>query len=248
MSRRNLVVTVIGAHLCVLLLAVLFGGCAREKKQVKLTAATPVQEIRAPEGAPESILEPKGMVEEADLLVSREPEMIPAKAEAPTVAASPAVKAEAVEAKAAAARPEGAPVVPEIKQQPSVEAPKPAARTHRVAPGESLWKIGHMYGVPVAELAAANGLKPNAGVRVGQLLTLPSGAGEAVAPKGAAAEKPAGAVAEAAGGRATHVIQKGETLSKIAKRYHVSLKALIDANRIEDASKIKAGQTLMIPQ
>ena len=91
MSRRTLVAVVAAAHLCVLVVLALSGGCAFDRKEPKLMAAGPVQEIRAPEGEPESILEPKGMAEELDLLVSREPELIPA------------VREEAVEPEAAAA-------------------------------------------------------------------------------------------------------------------------------------------------
>lgn len=63
------------------------GGCALDKKEPKLISAAPVQEARAPESEPETILEPKGMIEEKELLVAREPEMIPA---GPGGAATPA--------------------------------------------------------------------------------------------------------------------------------------------------------------
>lgn len=240
MSRRNLVATVIGAHAGVLSLALLFGGCAREKKEVKLTSAAPVEEFRAPEAAPESILEPKGLVEETDLLVSREPEMIPVREEATPV---PSPTAEAREARG--------PVVPEVKTVERKEAPaRPAARTHRVAPGESLWKISRIYGITVAELAGANGLRPDAGVRIGQVLAIPERAAPAGAEE-AGEEAPARgseAAAEKVGEGRRHVIQKGESLWTISKHYGVSIKSLIDANKIDTPSRIRAGQTLVIPE
>src|SRR3954469_17196547 len=44
-----------------------------------------------------------------------------------------------------------------------------------------------------------------------------------------------------------HVVARGHTLSAIALRYHVTVKAIIDANHIRDAGHLRAGQTLTIP-
>ncbi len=45
----------------------------------------------------------------------------------------------------------------------------------------------------------------------------------------------------------THVVQRGHTLDAIAHRYHVSAKAILDANHLKDAKHLKPGQTLIIP-
>lgn len=45
----------------------------------------------------------------------------------------------------------------------------------------------------------------------------------------------------------SYTVQKGDSLSKIAKMNGVSTKALIDANGITDPNKIKVGQRLTIP-
>lgn len=45
----------------------------------------------------------------------------------------------------------------------------------------------------------------------------------------------------------THKVQRGQTLSAIAKRYRVSLNSLRAANGIRKSSSIKAGQVLRIP-
>lgn len=57
------------------------------------------------------------------------------------------------------------------------------ARTVTVRRGDSLWAIARSAGVGVGALAGANGLPPDAGIRVGQRLTLPSGG---AAPRGLA--------------------------------------------------------------
>jgi uncharacterized protein YcbK (DUF882 family)/LysM repeat protein len=45
----------------------------------------------------------------------------------------------------------------------------------------------------------------------------------------------------------THVVQRGHTLEAIAHRYHVSAKAILEANHLKDAKHLKPGQTLIIP-
>ena len=45
-----------------------------------------------------------------------------------------------------------------------------------------------------------------------------------------------------------HVVKKGETLSKIAKRYGVTLDDIIDANDLSDIDQIYVGQKLRIPE
>jgi uncharacterized protein YcbK (DUF882 family) len=45
----------------------------------------------------------------------------------------------------------------------------------------------------------------------------------------------------------THVVQRGHTLEAIAHRYHVSEKAIIDANHLKDPKHLKPGQALVIP-
>jgi len=290
MSGRNVVTVVVGAHVGVLILAVLFGGCAKEKKVPRLTAAAPVQEIRAPEAMPESILEPKGMVEETDLLVSREPQAIPPRGETALPSAVGEKGAAAVEQKevviaGAAARREEAitaavekkekkiaaaaeqkekeiaaageqkergPIVPEVKRRAAAAAQLPAAGvqkgaggTHKVAPGESLWKVSQQYGVSVADIARANNLKADSALRVGQVLMIP---GPVAAPEPKARERAPAGKARVSGVFKKHVIQKGETLSSIAKRYRVSLKKLVEVNKIENPGKVRAGQSLVVPQ
>lgn len=47
--------------------------------------------------------------------------------------------------------------------------------------------------------------------------------------------------------QATHVVQSGENLFRIALRYGITMDALIAANNITDASRIYSGQVLVIP-
>jgi hypothetical protein len=47
--------------------------------------------------------------------------------------------------------------------------------------------------------------------------------------------------------KATHVVTKGETLTSIAKQYHVSLDTLVQANGISKQTPLQVGQRLVIP-
>ena len=77
----------------------------------------------------------------------------------------------------------------------------------------------------------ANGLSNPNFIWVGQRLTIPGGGGSA-------------------GGGSTggvHVVQRGETLYSIARRYGTSVNALVQANGLRNANYIYAGQRLTIP-
>ena len=43
-----------------------------------------------------------------------------------------------------------------------------------------------------------------------------------------------------------YVVVKGDTLSSIARRYNTTVKALAEANKIENPNKIEIGQVLTI--
>jgi uncharacterized protein YcbK (DUF882 family) len=45
----------------------------------------------------------------------------------------------------------------------------------------------------------------------------------------------------------THVVQRGHTVEAIAHRYHVSVKAILEANHLKDTKHLQVGQTLIIP-
>ena len=50
------------------------------------------------------------------------------------------------------------------------------------------------------------------------------------------------------GGGEHHTVRAGETLTGIAARYGVSVRALLDRNQLSDADSIREGQKLAIPE
>lgn len=97
------------------------------------------------------------------------------------------------------------------------------AGSYRVVRGDTLGHIATRHGVSVAELARMNGLKPSAGIRIGQLLKVP---GQQMR---------------------VHRVRSGDTLGGIAARYGVSLSHLATANGLRPDSLIRVGQSLRIP-
>lgn len=115
----------------------------------------------------------------------------------------------------------------------------PAVATYKVQPGDTLGEIARKHGTTSAALLAANNRTGNM-VRVGEELKLPAGA-KPVAP--AIAEPVVTRAAEAT----VHVVQPGEKLGVIARKYGLTVAELATANNIADPSRIRAGQKLTIP-
>ncbi len=80
------------------------------------------------------------------------------------------------------------------------------------------------------------------GVMIGEATPPPAPA----SPASGGAATTTGSSATPASGNA-HVVAKGETLISIAKAHKVDVDALQKHNNIEDARKLQAGQTIMIP-
>ena len=111
-----------------------------------------------------------------------------------------------------------------------------AGQTHIVGPGDTLWAIARRYDVSVQALISANGLPDPDALRLGQRLTIPSGASP---------RSPSSARAAAAPIR--HVVAAGDTLWSLARRYQVPVQEIIEANRLADPDALRLGQTLVIP-
>ncbi|NOZ71583.1 MAG: LysM peptidoglycan-binding domain-containing protein [Chloroflexi bacterium] len=106
-----------------------------------------------------------------------------------------------------------------------------SGKVHIVQPGDTLFSIAQQYGISMDALAAQNQITDPDNLMVGQVLQIPTGRG---------------ATGSEAGVR-IHVVQPGETLSKIASQYGVSADAIMQANGITDPNRIIAGAQLTIP-
>jgi len=103
---------------------------------------------------------------------------------------------------------------------------------HVVGWGETLFSIARRYGTSVDAICAANGIADSTRIYAGQRLTIPASGGAPAAPAGAGA---------------THVVQAGENLFRIALRYGTTVQSLAALNGIYNPGHVVAGQRLVIP-
>ncbi|MBN1487704.1 MAG: LysM peptidoglycan-binding domain-containing protein [Anaerolineae bacterium] len=110
-------------------------------------------------------------------------------------------------------------------------APAPSTgNVYIVQRGDTLTSIALRMGISLTDLAAANGLYPQSWVYVGQRLILPG----------------TGTVAPAPSTGSTYIVQRGDTLFSIARRYGTTVNALKATNGLT-SNFIYAGQRLAIP-
>ncbi len=129
-------------------------------------------------------------------------------------------------------------VIPTAGSPPAAPAPT-SPSTYTVRAGDTLIGIALRHGVTVSALASANGLYWNSWVYVGQRLIIPgSSAGTSPTPAPAPTTQPAPDV---------HIVQAGETLFSIARRYGTNVSAMQAYNNLGNANLIYLGQRLKIP-
>lgn len=119
--------------------------------------------------------------------------------------------------------------------------------TYKVKSGDTLYKIARAHNTSVKSLCAANNLRENSAIKVGQKLNIPGGAGRTQA-AAARADKPAQASRPTADkAKTTYTVRSGDTLWSIARKHKVNPMALLELNRMNRNSKIKVGQKIKIP-
>jgi N-acetylmuramoyl-L-alanine amidase len=131
---------------------------------------------------------------------------------------------------------------------PSATAAAATGQVHLVQSGENLTRIARHHGVSVDAIVLANGIANPSRIYAGRQLVIPGSTPVAVsapppepAPPATASAAPTTVAAQ------LHVVQRGETLIAIARRYGVSVDAIVFANGIANASRIYGGQQLAIP-
>jgi N-acetylmuramoyl-L-alanine amidase len=139
---------------------------------------------------------------------------------------------------------EAIPATPPVTQPP-VETPAtpdaaadPAVTIHTVVRGDTLSGISNNYRVSVSEIRQANQLK-NDTVEVGQRLRIPAAAPRPPAPA-LEVEKPVTAPTR------HHTVVRGDTLTRISRKYGVEPKAIMRANGMKN-DIVRLGAKLVIP-
>ncbi len=113
------------------------------------------------------------------------------------------------------------------------------ADSYTVVKNDTLWGLSKKYGVSVSDLKKANGVSGHL-IYVGQKLQIPAKSTKAVKAAKATKTTSASTVDTTS---TTHTVVKGDTLWSLAKKYGVSVKALMKANNLS-SSTILIGQSL----
>lgn len=106
--------------------------------------------------------------------------------------------------------------------------------TYVVRKGDTLTKIAHRFHVSVLQLMQENQLKNKNKLSVGQVLAIPQGGSSA-------GSSPSGEVEP-------YRVVKGDTLSKIAKRFQISLFELQQMNGFDRNTTLMVDQMILVPK
>ncbi|MGE5601533.1 MAG: L,D-transpeptidase family protein [Nitrososphaerales archaeon] len=118
-------------------------------------------------------------------------------------------------------------------------APTPADSAYIVQPGDTLGSIAARFGVSAAALAGANGISNPDRIYIGQKLAIPGKSGSGV--QSTAPKPPTSAPATG-----TYIVQRGDTLAKIAARFGTTIQNLMRLNGITNPDRIWVGQRLRV--
>ena len=109
---------------------------------------------------------------------------------------------------------------------------------YKVQPGETLSGIAARFGVPVEDLQMANSLSSPKLLQAGAWLIVPATGSAA-----RAATKPL----QSPPFSGNYQVKPGDTLTEIAKQYHVTVAALQQANNLNALESLKVGTWLKVP-
>jgi membrane-bound lytic murein transglycosylase D len=106
---------------------------------------------------------------------------------------------------------------------------------HVVRSGDSLWRIAKRHRMDVATLARLNGMAPGDTLRAGQKLVLNK--------RGGGSSR---SVSSGSARQVSYKVRSGDTLSRIAQVFGVSVSDLVNWNGISRHSTLRVGQQLTV--
>jgi LysM repeat protein len=146
----------------------------------------------------------------------------------------------AVTPEVAAAQPLAATAVPVIAA-PSSEL------TYIVRPGETLFRIALRFHTTVKALAETNKIANPALIYAGQQLHIPGVAASTATPLPAPIPTVLPTATPAPVETTSYTVQRGDTLFRVAVRFHTTLSRLVSLNNLSNPNLIYVGQVLKIP-
>ncbi len=123
--------------------------------------------------------------------------------------------------------------IAQVEDSKATKKPDVKTANYQVGHGDTLFKIAQRYDTSVKTLRQLNGMKSNY-LKVGQAIKVPDTGKQIVAE-----------TEEAPRTSQKHTVQKGDTLTQIAKRYNTSVDELRRLNNVNN-NNIRVGQTLKV--
>ncbi len=144
--------------------------------------------------------------------------------------------------------------LPESKQETAMAyLSKPSSRPYegfdryQVRRGDSWWALSNRFNVPVDVLKRVNDRKSNT-LSIGESLMVPRSAGAVGVAAASPAENSVSSTRALAQQRANYVVQRGDTLWNLSRRFGVAVSSLAQANGLQNKHSLKIGQRLFIPR
>lgn len=133
-----------------------------------------------------------------------------------------------------------------VSSSSSSSASSSLGLTYVVAKNDSLSRIASRVNVPMSELLVVNGFTRTSVILPGQVIKLPDTASATPVATPVVSKNPSVSVTNSSNGP-TYVVQRNDSLSKIASTAKVSLSALLTANNFTRTSVIVPGQVIKLP-
>lgn len=112
---------------------------------------------------------------------------------------------------------------------------------HQVVKGDSLSVLAKKYGTTVADIMEANDLTDHR-IYIGQKLIIPTKSFHLISSGNAQSEPSIGSPV-----MMTYQVQPGESTYVIAKRFNTTVRAITEANNLQNPSLLRVGQRLLVP-
>ena len=118
-------------------------------------------------------------------------------------------------------------------------------KTHKVRRGDTIARISKCYRISMTTLLKANNLHSSK-LKIGQHLRIPYRTTKYVLLKKGQSARDYYSAASGNGQMILHELRRGETLSKVSKRYNVPVELIIQWNDIDDVRRVRAGKQLAL--
>jgi membrane-bound lytic murein transglycosylase D len=119
---------------------------------------------------------------------------------------------------------------------------------HKIRKGETLSSIARKYGTSVKAIARLNNISNTRKIIAGRVLKIPGGYVASAQKASRSSTSTSSSKGTTTSGSNVHRVEKGQTLTTIARKYNTTISALASLNNIRNPRQLQSGQLLKIPQ